>query len=77
MTNEEKIQNLKKELLEEFGVKTDRDVVKQLGIENEDRRVLHKWIEYQCAYSYKEGFENGKNHLRRQLVKLLEPTDNF
>ena len=77
MTNEEKIQNLKKELLEEFGVKTDIDVVKQLGTENEDRRVLYKWIEYQCAYSYKEGFENGKNHLRRQLTALLEPTDNF
>ena len=51
----------------------DRDLIKQLGISDEDKSKLFLWIRYQCAYSYREGYDNGQDELKEQLADLLRP----
>jgi hypothetical protein len=60
-------------LLEKYNIKTDRDLIQQLGIQDEDKSKLFAWIRCQCAYSYREGFENGQDELKEQLADLLRP----
>ena len=76
MKHDEKILEIKEELLNEYGIKTDRDLVKQLGISQDDKKKLYKWIEYQCAYSYRDGYENGQEELKEQLYSLIKPTES-
>lgn len=76
MKHDEKILEIKEELLNEYGIKTDRDLVKQLGISQDDKKKLYKWIEYQCAYSYRNGYENGQEELKEQLYSLIKPTES-
>ena len=73
MKNDEEIKTLKQELLEKYDIKMDRDLIKQLGISDEDKSKLFLWIRYQCAYSYREGFDNGQDELKEQLADLLRP----
>lgn len=73
MKNDEEIKTIKQELLEKYDIKTDRDLIKQLGIQDEDKNKLFAWIRYQCAYSYREGFDNGQDELKEQLDTLLRP----
>jgi hypothetical protein len=40
---------------------------------DEDKSKLFAWIRYQCAYSYREGFDNGQDELKEQLADLLRP----
>lgn len=61
---------IKTELLENFAIKSDRDLVKLLGIKEEDKTKLYLWIEYQCAYSYNEGHLNGQEELKDALKEL-------
>lgn len=68
MRNDEKIKTIKQELLEKYNIKTDRDLIQQLGIQDEDKSKLFAWIRYQCAFSYREGFDNGQDELKEQLV---------
>jgi hypothetical protein len=75
MRNDEEIKSIKQELLEKYNIKTDRDLIQQLGIQNEDKSKLFAWIRYQCAYSYKKGFDNGQEELKEQLADLLRPRD--
>jgi hypothetical protein len=55
------IKDLKDELLSEYNIKTDRDLMSELGIENDDesKKRIYSWMRLQCAYSYREGFHNG------------------
>jgi hypothetical protein len=73
MKNDEEIKTIKQELLEKYDIKMDRDLIKQLGISDEDKSKLFLWIRYQCAYSYREGFDNGQEELKEQLADLLRP----
>ena len=73
MKNDEEIKTIKQELLEKYNIKTDRDLIQQLGIQDEDKSKLFTWIRYQCAYSYREGFENGQEDIKEQLTDLLKP----
>jgi hypothetical protein len=73
MKNENKIQELKQELLDKYNIATDRDLIRQLDIKDEDKGKLFAWIRYQCAYSYREGFDNGQDELKEQLADLLRP----
>ena len=68
-----RINELADELFE-YGVKTDRDLIKLLGIKPKDKRILFAWIEYQSEYKYREGVENGKEELKMQLKELLTPS---
>jgi hypothetical protein len=70
----EEINALKKELLQNYNIKTDRDLIKQLGIKEEDKAKLFAWIRYQCAFSYREGFDNGQDELRYSIRDILTPT---
>ena len=72
MRNDEEIKTIKQELLEKYNIETDRDLIKQLGIQGEDKSKFFAWIKYQCAFSYKEGFGNGQNELKEQLADLLK-----
>ena len=72
MRNDEEIKTIKQELLEKYNIKTDRDLIQQLGIQDEDKSKLFAWIRYQCAYSYREGFDNGKEELKEQLAEVEE-----
>ena len=73
MKNDEEIKTIKQELLEKYNINTDRDLIQQLGIQDEDKSKLFAWIRYQCAYSYREGFDNGQDELKEQLADLLRP----
>lgn len=70
----EEIKSIRKELIDKYNIKTDRDLIKQLGITEEDKGKLFAWIRYQCAFSYREGFDNGQDELRYALNDLLTPT---
>lgn len=61
--NDEEIKKIEQELLEKYNIKTDRDLIQQLGITVENKSKLFAWIRYQCAYSYREGFKNGQDKL--------------
>lgn len=73
MKNDEEIKTIKQELLEKYDIKMDIDLIKQLGISDEDKSKLFLWIRYQCAYSYREGYDNGQDELKEQLADLLRP----
>jgi len=72
MEHENKIQEIKQELLDKYNIVTDRDLIKQLGVKNEDKGKLFAWIRYQCAYEYRDGWNDGREELKEQLSKLLE-----
>ena len=72
MRNDEKIKKLKQELLDNYDIKTDKDLIKQLGIKTEDKNKLFAWIRYQCAFSYREGFDNGQYEIKEQLTNLIK-----
>ena len=74
MRNDEEIKTIKQELLEKYNINTDRDLIKQLGIQDEDKSKLFAWIRYQCAFSYQEGFDNGQDSLKYKLRELLTLT---
>jgi hypothetical protein len=65
---------IRKELIDKYNIKTDRDLIKQLGITEEDKGKLFAWIRYQCAFSYREGFDNGQDELKYAINDLLTPT---
>ncbi len=77
MKNDEEIKTLKQELLEIHDIKTDRDLIKKLGIQDGDKAKLFAWIRYQCAYSYREGFEDGQEDLKEQLAEFLKPKQYY
>jgi len=70
----EEIKYIRKELIDKYNIKTDIDLIKQLGLTEEDKGKLFAWIRYQCAFSYREGFDNGQDELRYALNDLLTPT---
>lgn len=70
----EEITTIRKELKEKYNIETDRDLIKQLGIDEADKSKLFAWIRYQCAYSYQEGFDNGQDSLKYKLRELLTPS---
>lgn len=74
MTKAEEIKAIKAELKEKYNIDTDRDLIKQLGIEDEDKSKLFLWIRYQCAFSKREGYERGQDDLKYQLAELLTPS---
>ena len=65
MKNDEEIRKLKEELFEKFGIKTDTDLIKQLGIKEDDKSKLFAWVKYQCAYSFRDGLRNGKKESKK------------
>jgi len=72
--NTEEIKAIKAELKDKYNIDSDRDLIKQLGIEKEDKSKLFLWIKYQCAFSEREGYERGQEDLKDQLVELLIPS---
>lgn len=69
MRNNDEIKRIKQELIEKYNIKTDRDLIQQLGIREEEKSKLFAWIRYQCAYSYREGFENGQEEYNGSKVE--------
>lgn len=62
---------IKQKLIDLYGIKTDRDLLEQLGItDEEDKKKLFLWIRYQCAFSYREGLE-----VREQRGSWLSAAD--
>ena len=61
MNINQEIIELKQGLLEEYGIKTDRDLMRELNLEDDDesKKRIYAWIRLQRAYSYREGFDNG------------------
>ena len=71
MTNpHDKIKELRTKL-DELGVKTDRDLVKQLGIKDEDKEKLYAWIEFQGAFEFAHGYKIGQNELKDAFKELI------
>lgn len=70
MKNENKIQELKQELLDKYNIANDS---RQLGIKDEDKGKLFAWIRYQCAYEYRNGWNEGRENLKEQVAELLTP----
>lgn len=62
MNIEEKIQLSKKELLEKYSITTDKDLIKNLGLNQEQKDILFAWIKYQGLFEYRNGFNDGLNN---------------
>ena len=62
MNIEEKIQLSKKELLEKYSITTDKDLIKKLGLNQEQKDILFAWIKYQGLFEYRNGFNDGLNN---------------
>ena len=62
-----KINKLKQKLISEYSIESDRDLIKQLGIREEDKDKLFTWIRYQGAYDYRNGFEDGQEEFREKI----------
>lgn len=69
--SDERIKIMKRELFEKYNIETDRDLIKQLGIKEEDKEKLFYWIKYQCEYSYRDGYNIGQDELRYKLADFL------
>jgi len=72
MNKDIEITELKAELKSKYNISTDRDLVKQLGISDEDKGKLFLWITYQCAFSYREGHKNGKDKTKQDVQNFLD-----
>jgi hypothetical protein len=72
--NDKKILELKEGLLEEYGIKTDRDLMHQLNLEDDDesKKRIYAWIRYQCAFSYRKGFNDGQDELKIKILNILQ-----
>jgi hypothetical protein len=70
--NDKEIIELKERLLEEYGIKTDRDLMRQLNTEDDDesKKRIYAWIRLQCAYSYREGYNDGRDELKNKINLL-------
>lgn len=74
MNKTEEIKSIKQELIDKYNIKTDRDLLTQLGITDDtDKMKLFTWIRYQNAFSYREGFDNGQDELKYDIANLLKP----
>lgn len=62
----EEIKRLKKELVDKYGINSDRELIKQLGIKQEDIKKLFLWIEYQGFYKYRDGYSDGQRELKEE-----------
>lgn len=72
MNNELKsTDKIKKELLLDFGITTDRDLVKQLNISKSDKKKLFKWLELQTSYSFNEGYCLGERSVKDKILETL------
>ena len=68
---DDKIQQLKQQL-RDYNIATDRDLIKQLGIKFEDKEKLFCWIEYQSAFEYRKGWNEGRIDLKQQFYELMD-----
>ena len=64
---DDEINGFKKELIEKYNIKTDRDLIKQLGIKPEDKAKFFLWLNLQCAYEYRVGCKEGVENLQYKL----------
>ena len=59
---------LKDQLVNTYGIHTDRDLLAQLGITNDDdKKKLFLWIRYQCSFAYREGLEQSAEQIRELI----------
>lgn len=67
--------DLKAELIGTYGIHTDRDLLAQLGITNEeDKKKLFLWIQYQRAFAFREGLEQSAEQIR-ELIEWKPATE--
>lgn len=71
----EEINTIKSELKEKYGITIDRDLIKQLGISNEDKHKLFLWIRLQCAYSKREAYKIGQDDLKYNIFEQKKEID--
>lgn len=70
--NQDKIKSLKIELVERYQINSDRDLINQLNIVNEeDKNKLYLWIRYQCVYSYKDGYNDAEEEIKERILKSI------
>lgn len=72
MKHDDNIKELKQNLLDQYSINTDRDLFKQLGLTDENKSKVHAWIRYQCAFAYKEGYENGQRDLKEKIQECIQ-----
>lgn len=65
------IEEIKNKLKDEYGIISDRCLIKQLGIDNEGADKLSLWVRYQCAFSKRDGYRTGQDDLRYSIIELL------
>ena len=63
-THQDKIKSLKIELVEKYQIISDRDLINQLNIVEEDKNKLYSWIRYQYAYSYRDGYNDAEEEIK-------------
>ncbi len=58
MNINEKIKISKQELLEKYSITTDKDLIKKLGLNQEQKDILFAWIKYQGLFEYRNGLND-------------------
>jgi hypothetical protein len=58
MNINEKIKLSKQELLEKYSITTDKDLIKKLGLNQEQKNILFAWIKYQGLFEYRNGLND-------------------
>jgi len=58
MNINEKIKLSKQELLEKYSITTDKDLIKKLGLNQEQKDILFAWIKYQGLFEYRNGLND-------------------
>jgi len=73
------IKLLKDNLVDSYAISTDRDLFRQLGItDDEDKCKIFAWVNYQCAFSIKEGYEYGyEDGSEKTTERLKESISNI
>lgn len=71
---DKRITDLKQELFEKYGIKTDRDLILQLGIKREEKDKLDRlflWMNYQSAYERRAGYEEAEKEFKQKFKQIL------
>lgn len=64
MNIDEKIKLSKQELLEKYSITTDKDLIKKLGLNKEQKDILFAWIKYQGLFEYSNGLNDNPSILK-------------
>lgn len=68
---EDSIKETKDKLFDKWGIKTDRDLFKQLNLSEEDKEKYFGFQKLQMLYSLEEGYKYGVTEIKDELREII------